>query len=150
MMRHKPFRQSQTVQQAEQSHAARVSTESIIRRYLGGDPSLLAQAPQAQFYDHTREPTRSDMLNAVADARTKYERLPAAIKRRFASYQQMMQYLSNPANREDAIKIGLIDKPVEPDVDHNTELLTEIRDALKLDEQGGGKVVPVGTRSSRQ
>lgn len=136
MINHKPYRQAQERHGAEQHHAAQVSTRSILARYIGGDPALLAQAKQAQFFDTTRDLTRIDALNLIASARSKYELLPDAVRARFGSYQQMVSFLDNPANEAEARKLGLLNpKKVAEKPTKSEELLSRIADKLAPAEE---------------
>lgn len=131
-----PHVQPQERHEAEQHHAAMVSTRAVLSRYIGGDPTLLAQAKEAQYYDTTRELTRGDALNRIADARSQYERLPAAIRAKFGSMQQMISYLNNPANEAEARRLGLLNPKKEPEKPTKSEeLLGRIADKLAPEEE---------------
>lgn len=130
-IKYTPHVQSQERHGAEQHHAAMVSTRAVLSRYIGGDATLLAQAKQAQYYDTTRELTRGDALNRIADARSKYERLPAAVRAKFGSMQQMIAYLNNPANEAEARRLGLLNPKKEEEKPTKSEvLLNRIADKL--------------------
>lgn len=131
--------EKQEVRKAEQNHAALVSTRAIVQRYCAGDPRVLNEIKEARFEDQTQQLSRGDMLNAVADARSAYERLPPAIKSRFGSYLQLVRYLNNPANRAEAERIGLCQKPEAVPIPATDKLLSEIRDRLPLPPKGANE-----------
>lgn len=135
-IKYTPHVQSQERHGAEQHHAAMVSTRAVLSRYIGGDATLLAQVKQAQYYDTTRELTRGDALNRIADARSKYEQLPDAVRARFGSMQQMIAFLNNPANEVEARRLGLLNPKKEPEKPTKSEeLLGRIADKLAPTEE---------------
>lgn len=66
-------------------------------------------------------------LNAVIEAQDAFMELPAQVRSRFSNDPaQLLNFLNDDSNRDEAIKLGLIDKPpvkningIEPQLDHN-------------------------------
>ena len=55
-----------------------------------------------------------DMVAAIDDARAQFGRLPSAIRDRFGhDPARLLAFIENAENREEAIKLGLVAKPVE-------------------------------------
>lgn len=54
-------------------------------------------------------------LNAVINAQEEFNSLPSSLRARFSNDPaQFLQFVNDDSNREEAIKIGLIDAPVLP------------------------------------
>lgn len=79
-----------------------------------GDLSLL-QKSQGYYADVTEAPSDYlTALNIVKDADTAFNNLPAAVRTKFKNNPAEIEaWLSDAANRQEAIDIGLIPKPVE-------------------------------------
>lgn len=95
--------------------------------------------------DNVRVPVTGDFtdvkdfqtsLNAVINAQNSFMELPSAIRKRFANDPQaLMEFMANPDNRDEAIKLGLVSKPAEVP-----------RDAvMAIDELAAKLVVPKAT-----
>ncbi|WNK13632.1 MAG: internal scaffolding protein [Microvirus sp.] len=70
-----------------------------------------------------RAPTYADVENIdfqqamdiISGAKSMFSELPAALRDRFSNDPaRLLQFIQNPNNREEALKLGLLAKPVEP------------------------------------
>lgn len=86
----------------------------LIERFLTGqDLSIFNVRAGAQFGDFTRVPgSFHEAATAVADARSAFLELPAHIRSRFNNDPgQLLDFIGNSKNRDEAIELGLISKP---------------------------------------
>lgn len=71
-------------------------------------------------------------MNMVRDAQDNFMRMPAELRKRFGNDPQvLMEFLEDANNKDEAIKLGLIDKPVE-----------KTRDAVQAIDELASKIVP--------
>ena len=62
-----------------------------------------------QFMNVVDFPDYHEALNTVAEARSRFLELPATVRERFNHDPgQMIGFLANPANREEAVELGLM------------------------------------------
>ena len=67
-----------------------------------------------QFADVSNVDSFASMQIHAAEARTAFERMPAKLRFRFDNDpEKLLAFLDNPENKEEAIKLGLIKKPLE-------------------------------------
>lgn len=91
-------------------------TNKIIERYTrtGVVPAELVKTSQGVYADFSNV---GDFLAAqlsVAKARESFEALPSAVRRRFNDDPaQFIDFMSNGANYEEALKLGLVNKRVD-------------------------------------
>jgi len=86
---------------------------TIVRRF-----GLTGKLP-----DNVRVPVSGDFtgvtdfqtaMNSVRRATEDFMALPADLRKRFGNDPQLlMEFMADPNNREDAVKLGLVNKPVE-------------------------------------
>lgn len=103
-----------------QEFAAESDINTLIARYqeTGSfyDPivSVKAAARKPMFGDFTNVPDYQTALNKVIEAQDLFSRLPSKIRDRFENNpQKLLEFLQDDANREEAISLGLLSKPVE-------------------------------------
>lgn len=90
-----------------------VDLNVIMARYIGTGvvPQNITRIPlpPEQLIEPMDYQTALHYVMEVHDA---FEQLPASVRARFQNNpQEIMQFIENPANREEAIRIGLIDAP---------------------------------------
>lgn len=85
----------------------------IVRRFgLTGELPENFQAPVSG--DFTGITDFQSALNAVIEAQEQFDSLPAEVRERFRNDpQQLMDFVADEKNRDEAVKIGLIPKPAE-------------------------------------
>ena len=82
----------------------------IDRANRGIYPNVRETMPR--FEDVTGLPDYQFMLNAVMDAQDRFAALPAAVRSRFGNDPaQLLEFLGDVNNRDEAIRLGLIDPP---------------------------------------
>lgn len=65
-----------------------------------------------RYGDFTNLPSYQDSLNMVIKAKEMFMSLDAFVRERFANDPgRLMDFLDNPANRDEAIKLGLVQPP---------------------------------------
>lgn len=77
--------------------------------FLPGNPKIL------QYEDVSSPQTFQESLNTVIAAKNHFEALPSIIRNRFANDpKRMLQFLADPDNREEAEKLGMVNKIEKP------------------------------------
>jgi len=101
-----------------QSHRESCDIPSIVAKYrrTGQLPSIRANVQQlAQYGDFTDVPTFQDAQDRIIAAHAAFDSLPAKIRDRFKNDPvALLTFLADPANRSEAISLGLISEPVVP------------------------------------
>lgn len=100
-----------TVSMARQAHKDECDINFIVGRYLAG--GLLPQARGAFFGDVSEVPPDfREALEVVERSRDAFAELPSKVRARFGNDPaEVLDFLRDPANREEAIELGLIEKP---------------------------------------
>lgn len=92
----------------EQQHKDKVDVNNIVKKYQAGGPWPVS-GKQGVYADLTSITDYQDMLESVRFAQNAFESLPAQIRDRFQNDpENMLAFLQNPANKEEAIKLGLV------------------------------------------
>jgi len=100
----------------EQHHKDDCDINVLMKRYASGEIIDHVNDLQASFGDFSDVPDYQEALNRVNDARAAFMELPATTRKRFDNDPgQLIGFLSDEKNTEEAIKLGLV-KPrqVEP------------------------------------
>lgn len=91
---------------------------NIMRKYAGGLPASSAGSRPPMFGDFTQLPDYQSALDTVIKAQEAFESLPARIRERFGNDpQKVLDFLADDSNRQEAIYLGLLEKPVEKPVE---------------------------------
>lgn len=85
----------------------------LIEKY---QPDELAQyiAARSQYraeilgHDFSQEPNLQDAKNLIYRSRQEFEALPDDVRMHFRSHLDFLKFMENPANKEKAIKLGLL------------------------------------------
>lgn len=123
---------SKDVSLTQQSGAEECDINFIVERAKRG--AALDVNPKPPMYgDFTSLPTDlRDCLAIVKKADEAFMTLDAQVRKRFENDpSQMMDFLKDPKNRDEAIKLGLVKAPVVPPVDESLETLRSIDSSLK-------------------
>lgn len=100
---------------AQQSSKEETDINTIVERFgLTGELPSGVRAPQ--YGDFTAVTDYHTALNAVAIANEAFDEMPWKIRARFHNDpENFVKFVADPANRDEAIKLGLIiPKPAEP------------------------------------
>lgn len=100
----------------EQSHKADSDINTIVRRIERGQPlSAFQQGSQGIYGDFTQFQDYQENLNTVIAAQEAFDSLPAPIRKRFDNDPvELMKFLDDNKNREEAENLGLVNKKPEP------------------------------------
>jgi len=98
---------------AQQHFKDECDINNILRQF--NITGLLPEAPLSPRYgDFTGIGDYHTALNQVIAAEDEFMSLPATLRARFENDPaQLIEFLDNPENKDEAIKLGLINKPVE-------------------------------------
>lgn len=114
----------------QQSFAADVDINTIVRRFgLTGEMPEVVHVPQSG--DYTEVVDYRSALDAVNRAREGFMELPAEVRARFQNDpQRLLEFCENPANREEAVKLGIVNLPPEKTRDV-VQAVDELREAFE-------------------
>lgn len=117
---------------AQQQFAAEVDINTIVRRFgLTGELPENPRMPMSG--DFTTVVDFQSAMQAVRVAEEAFMEFPAEVRARFANDpQRMISFLSEDANRDEAMKLGFLKKPVE-----------KTRDVVAAVDELAAKLVPV-------
>lgn len=112
----------------------------VERAKRGADISHLNRGVP-MYGDFTELPTDlRDCLNIVRKADEAFMSLDAQVRKRFDNDpSKMMDFLKDPANRDEAIKLGLVSAPKEPVVDPVVAEVSALRKDLASDKKRKAK-----------
>lgn len=87
-----------------QSHAESVDIDTILSKFVAGDPDALAKT-QGTFGDFTNLPTSyAEMLNVINESERFFEQLPLEVRERFNF--NFSEFISSMDSQEFARKMG--------------------------------------------
>lgn len=116
----------------------------IVERAKRGVP-VQTRDESAMYGDFTQVPTDlRDCLNKMRFADQLFMSMDANVRKRFNNQPvEMLDFLSDPKNRDEAIKLGLVVPPAAAPVDPVEEQLKGLRQDLK-ESSGAKKSKPKG------
>lgn len=99
------------------------------------DPTIRATRIPS-FGDFSAVPTFQEAQNAIREANELFASLPSYIRKRFSNNPgEMLAFLNDPANKAEAIKLGLINPdPIVSDVDVSRETTTTTTEDSKSED----------------
>lgn len=102
-----------TEDKAQQQFKDEVDINTIVRRFgLTGEMPDNYRPPQSG--DFTGVTDYQSALNALIAADEAFLEIPAEVRERFANDpQKLMEFLANDKNRDEAVKLGLVQPPPE-------------------------------------
>lgn len=118
----------------KQEPAAEANINNIVARYFR--TGYLPENNKTPKFGDFTGPGFQDMRNAIADIDLQFNMLPAKLRKRFNNDPyHLIRYVEDPANKEEAAKLGLI-KLLDPDGDPFVpdEPVTPLATGEKLDE----------------
>lgn len=99
---------------AQQNFKEECDINNIIARYeqTGVLTDPLQPGRNFEFGDYSAVQDYQDSLNFVIEARQMFDSLPSNLRERF-NYDpaRLLQFLSDDSNRDEAVRLGLIDPP---------------------------------------
>lgn len=100
---------------AKQAFKDECDINTIMSKYQNTGLLEHVQSIQGSYGDFTSVQDYQLSLNQVIAAQDAFDQLPARIRERFLNDPaHLMSFLSDPENREEAIKLGLVENPPEP------------------------------------
>lgn len=103
----------------------------IMERYMKTGMMPQSVAPMLEG-DFSNLPSYAEAMQTVIDAQDMFMEIPAKIRLKFENDpQQLINYLADPSNDEEAIKLGLKLPKETPPIDPHTALLTQISENTK-------------------
>lgn len=103
----------QTVQHAQQNFKDDCDINILVKKFGVGGVPRHTRIPLAG--DFTGLNTYQEAMNATIAAQQAFDDLPAELRERFGNDPaRMIAFVSNDANRDEAIRLGMIDKPPAP------------------------------------
>lgn len=132
------------VSMTQQHMGPETDINNIVSKYLRtgtlGNPSATRQAIFGDFtaIDYM------DMQNAIADIDQQFASLSSKIRRRFNnSAYQLVRFIENPDNRDEAVKLGILEGAMPPsnqldvfDTDESLKADPEAQPSFKPPEKG--------------
>lgn len=108
-----PAREDEAEFAAQQQFAQEVDINEIVRRFgLTGELPENVRVPQSG--DFTGIGDYQSAMQAVRAAQESFMELPAEVRARFSNDPQaLMVFMDDPANRDEAVKLGLVNKAEE-------------------------------------
>lgn len=103
---------------AEQSHKEDTDINTIVRRIEKGVPlDPFSTRTNGVYGDFTQYQDYQQNLNTVIQAQEAFDSLRAEVRKRFDNDPaQLMKFLDDEKNREEAIQLGLLEPKKEPAV----------------------------------
>ncbi len=98
----------------KQAFAKECNVNNIVARFTktGVIDHLAAKPP---VYGDVEGSDLHTLMNVVAEANSAFEEMPDVLRARFASPQQLVAFVSDDANRAEAVDLGLVE-PLVPGV----------------------------------
>ena len=126
----------------QQHYKDKVDVNNIMKRYEKAGLTM-ADLPKVAAGIYGDFSSAGDYMQAalkVAQAKSSFEALPADIRARFGNDPAaLIDFLSKPENKDEAIRLGLVQAPVktEPEAEPKVELKKEVTQEPKGDEKVG-------------
>lgn len=101
----------------EQSHKINCDVNAIIKKY--DKTGLISHISrfEAQFGDLSGNDFKT-MTDKIINANNQFNNLPSEIRNRFQNNpEELLRFMENPLNRDEAIDLGLINRKWTPDTD---------------------------------
>lgn len=101
---------------AKQSFKEECNINTIMAKYKSTGLITHVKDVQGAYGDFTSVQDYQLSLNQVIEAQAAFDLLPAAVRKRFGNQPtQLMAFLDDPANRDEAVKLGLVEPaPLPP------------------------------------
>lgn len=101
----------------EQAHKDRCDVNKIMRKYDKSGLITHVSKFEAEFGDTTGIEFKS-MMDKISSAQSSFNELPSAIRTRFDNEAyKLLQFMDDPNNRDEAIKLGLVRSTWTPETD---------------------------------
>lgn len=116
----------------KQSFKEECDVNEILKRSANGAVTNGADVRQAMYGDFTNIPSYQESLDLVNRANGMFMSMDAFIRERFRNDpREMIAFLQDPKNRDEAIKLGLVKAPEVAKPDEHLETLKSIDKGLR-------------------
>lgn len=96
----------------KQSHKSECDINNILKKYEKDGIITHGNSKKAIYGDFTNEMEYQEAMNSVIHAQDQFDNLPSKIRDRFSNDpSNLLKFLEDPKNLEEAQQIGLIIKP---------------------------------------
>lgn len=131
----------------QQNFKDETNVNNIVKRFQQTGQLPQGRNQEPLYLDHTQFTDYTEMLNQTSHVKQVFDQYPAKIRARFQNQPaQLLEFLSNPENKEEAIAIGLAPRPQKPDAQRSgaPEPKAEDKDkpapqASKTDDKGSSE-----------
>lgn len=131
-----------TKSKVQQNQKDQADINKIIGRFLGGD-MVAGNSAQPMYADISEVPSYHEMQNHIAYADQQFMKLPSKLRGRFNNKSaNLVNFLLDDKNKEEAIKMGFFNAPEEPakeSEEANSEKTPEGSPKPKEEPQKGSK-----------
>lgn len=106
-----------SVSRTKQCFKDEVNINNIVNKYIkyGKLPDMIQRDPQ--FGDFSDVPSYQESLNILQKANDQFMELPAIVRKKFGNDPlQMLDFVSDPANKEEMYDLGLAVRPIDPTI----------------------------------
>lgn len=99
-----------------QSFAQDADINTLMKRFGVTDGAIPPAVPDPRYYgDFSDVPDFRAALDATREAQQRFNLLPAEIRNRFAEDPvRLWEFVNDPANTEESVKLGLLKRPEPP------------------------------------
>lgn len=119
----------------EQHHLKECDVNKIIRKYDRTGLISHVSKIEAQYGDMTGVDYK-EAMDTICDVQQKFEQLPSKIRKRFANDPaEYLKFFNDANNRDEAIKLGLIDASWTPETDGLGEHIKNDGERKKIEEK---------------
>ena len=99
----------------EQHHREAVAIDNILRKYRKTGVITHTNSHEGSYMDYIGAPDYKEAMDAVAEANSLFESLPAHIRRDMDnSIEKFLDFVQDPDNREQILEYGLSDAHLGP------------------------------------
>lgn len=99
----------------KQSFKDECNINNIMAKYIRTGTIDFVNKHQAQFGDCRGLDNYQEALNTIQQATETFADMPAALRKRFNNNPgEFLEFVEDPSNREEAVFLGLINKPATP------------------------------------
>ena len=102
------------IMKTEQHHKNDCDINQIIAR---ASKTGYTKAHSLAYNDLANIPDYHEAMNAIAKAKENFDAMPSKLRNRFSNDPgKFLNFVQNPENTEEAMKLGIFNKPEEPTV----------------------------------
>lgn len=119
----------------EQAHANETDINEIVRRYQRTG-ALPTRNGAPMYGDFTQVVDYHSAVEAVRQASEAFMMLPPEVRKRFGNNPgELLEFLSNESNREEAVKLGLVEAPEDLEKSQAAAVVPAVAPVVPADGQ---------------